>query len=71
LKLVGAGVVGGILVALLLTRFLETLLFGVQARDLLTFVLAPTLLFAAGVLGCIAPARRAMRTDPATALRSE
>ena len=71
LKLVAAGASGGILVALLLTRFLETLLFGVHARDLSTFVLAPTVLFAAGVLGCIAPARRAMRTDPATALRAE
>jgi putative ABC transport system permease protein len=71
LKLVAAGAAVGILVALVLTRFLETLLFGVHARDLSTFVLAPTLLFAAGVVGCLAPARRAMRTDPATALRAE
>ena len=71
LRLVAVGAAVGIVVALLLTRFLETLLFGVHARDLSTFVLAPTLLFAAGVLGCLAPARRAMRTDPAIALRSE
>jgi putative ABC transport system permease protein len=71
LKLVAAGAGVGIAAALLLTRFLETLLFGVNARDLSTFVIAPALLFAAGVLGCIAPARRAMRTDPATALRGE
>jgi putative ABC transport system permease protein len=71
LKLVGVGAAVGITVALLLTRFLETLLFGVHARDLSTFVLAPTLLFAAGILGCLAPARRAMRTDPAIALKGE
>ena len=71
LKLVAAGAAVGIAVALVLTRFIETLLFGVRARDLPTFVLAPALLFAAGLLGCLAPAWRAMRTDPATALRSE
>jgi putative ABC transport system permease protein len=71
LKLVAAGAAVGIGVALVLTRFLEALLFGVRARDLTTFILAPTLLFAAGILGCLAPARRAMRTDPAIALRSE
>jgi len=71
LKLVAVGAGAGIAVALLLTRFLETLLFGVHARDLATFVIAPALLFAAGILGCIAPARRAMRTDPAIALRSD
>jgi len=71
LTLVGAGAAVGIIVALVLTRFLETLLFGVHARDLPTFVIAPALLFVVGVLGCLAPARRAMRTDPAIALRSE
>ena len=71
LVLVAAGAAVGVLVALVLTRFLETLLFGVHARDLPTFVIAPSVLFVAGVLGCLAPARRAMRTDPAIALRSE
>ncbi len=71
LTLVATGAAVGIGVALVLTRFLETLLFGVHARDLPTFVMAPSLLFAAGILGCLAPARRAMRTDPAIALRSE
>jgi putative ABC transport system permease protein len=71
LKLVAVGAAVGVGVALVLTRFLEALLFGVRARDLPTFILAPSLLFAAGILGCLAPARRAMRTDPAIALRSE
>jgi predicted lysophospholipase L1 biosynthesis ABC-type transport system permease subunit len=71
LTLVGAGVGIGVVAALLLTQLLQTLLFGVGARDPATFVLAPAILLAAGVLGCLAPAFRAMRVDPAAALRSE
>jgi ABC-type antimicrobial peptide transport system permease subunit len=82
MKLVAAGILIGVGGALLLTALLETplfgltglletQLFGIGARNSLTFVVAPTILFAAGVLGCLAPARRAMRVDPAIALRSE
>jgi putative ABC transport system permease protein len=71
LMLVGAGVGIGVVAALLLTQLLQTLLFGVGARDPATFVLAPAILLAAGLLGCLAPAFRAMRVDPAAALRSE
>jgi putative ABC transport system permease protein len=71
LKLVTAGLVIGVAAALVLTRFLETLLFGVDTHDAATFVLAPTILFVAGLLGCLAPALRAMRIDPSVALRFE
>jgi len=71
LRLVGLGIAIGVAAALVLTRFLETLLFGVRARDTMTFVLASGILLGAGVLGCLAPARRAMRVDPAIALRAE
>ncbi|MBW8895537.1 MAG: FtsX-like permease family protein, partial [Acidobacteria bacterium] len=71
LQLVVLGIAVGVGAALLLTRFLETLLFGVNARDMTTFVIAPALLFGAALLGCLAPARRAMRVDPAVALRAE
>ena len=71
MTLVGIGILIGVGGALLLTGLLETQLFGVSARDTATFLVAPTILFAAGVLGCLAPARRAMRVDPAIALRSE
>ena len=64
LKLVAAGVCIGVGGAFVLTGLLETLLFGVDARDTVTFVVAPLILFAAGLLGCVAPARRAMRIDP-------
>jgi len=71
LKLVATGISIGVAGALLLTGLLETQLFGIGARDTVTFVVAPAILFAAGLLGCLAPARRAMRIDPAIALRSE
>jgi predicted permease len=71
LKLVGGGIVIGLGAAFALTRFMQALLYGVDARDPQTFVLAPLLLLAAGLLGCVGPARRAMRVDPSTALRSE
>ena len=71
LRLVVLGIAVGVGAALLLTRFLEALLFGVAARDTITFVLAPAILLAAALLGCLAPARRAMRVDPAIALRAE
>jgi putative ABC transport system permease protein len=71
LTLVGAGIVLGVGAAFLLTGLLQTQLFGVSARDSATFVVAPAILFAAGVLGCLAPARRAMRVDPAIALRAD
>jgi len=45
------------------------LLFHLQARDLLTFAGAATLLVAVGVLAAWVPARRAGRLDPATVLR--
>jgi ABC-type antimicrobial peptide transport system permease subunit len=71
LRLVVLGIAIGVGAALVLTRFLEALLFGVDARDTITFVLAPAILLAAALLGCLAPARRAMRVDPAVALRAE
>ncbi len=71
LRLVVLGIAVGVGAALVLTRFLEALLFGVDARDTITFILAPAILLAAALLGCLAPARRAMRVDPAVALRAE
>ena len=69
LKLLSAGIALGLAAAFVLTRFLEALLFGVEARDASTFIAASLLLLVAGLLGCIVPARRAMRVDPAVALR--
>ena len=71
LRLAAAGIAIGVTAAFLLTGYLETLLYGVPARDGATFVVVPLLLLAAALLGCIVPARRAMGADPTAVLRSE
>jgi putative ABC transport system permease protein len=69
LAVVGIGV--GIGAALLLTRVMASLLFGVSATDPLTFLVISLLLTTVALLACYIPARRAMRVDPMIALRHE
>jgi putative ABC transport system permease protein len=68
---VAAGIGFGLIASLLLTRVIESLLFGVSARDPATLGIVLLLLAAAAVLACYVPARRAMRADPLVALRSD
>src|SRR5829696_4571062 len=68
------GVVGlafGLAAALALTRFLAGLLFGVSARDPMTFVALPAGLLLVAVLAALIPAARAVRVNPLVALRGE
>ena len=71
LVLAGLGVACGLAASFLLTRFMSSLLFGVQAHDARTFVAVPLMLIGVAALGCVVPARRAMRVDPMAALRTE
>ncbi len=73
MKLAGAGVAIGIAGALALTQVLSGsgLLFGVSARDPVTFVLVPTALATVAFLASWIPARRAVRVQPVVALRAE
>jgi putative ABC transport system permease protein len=71
LRLVIAGLALGLAASLAVTRFLDTLLFGVEPRDATTFAGVVVLLSAAAMLGCLVPAFRAMRIDPMVALRAE
>ena len=71
LRLVIAGLALGLAAALAVTRFLDTLLFGVDPRDATTFAGVVVVLSLAALVGCLLPAFRAMRVDPMIALRAE
>jgi len=69
-----AGVTGigvGVVAALLLTRLLQTMLYGVDSHDPISFVIASMVLLITIAVAAAVPARRALRIDPATVLRSD
>jgi predicted permease len=67
--LIAAGLAFGLVGSLWAVRFVEALLFQLEARDPVTFAGAAAVLVAVGVLAAWMPARRAARLDPATVLR--
>jgi ABC-type antimicrobial peptide transport system permease subunit len=67
--LVGLGVLAGAAAAWYASKFVSTLLYGVQPRDLGTMVGAAVILTSIGALAGWIPARRASRIDPALVLR--
>jgi putative ABC transport system permease protein len=68
---VGYGLAAGVLAALVLSRLLTGLLFGITHTDVTTYAGVTVLLGTVALLACWMPARRAARTDPMIALRSE
>jgi len=69
--MVAAGTSVGILVALGLSRFLQSLLYEIRAADALTYACVTFFLVFVALLACWIPARRAMKVDPMVALRYE
>ena len=70
-SLICAGIGVGLVAALITTRFLDTLVFGVSPIDGLTFGAAAALLLVVALAAHWVPLRRALRIDPAIALRQE
>ena len=69
--LVVVGLAIGLIAAFLLTKVMESLLFGVTSKDPITFVVVAGLLSLVALIACYIPARRATKVDPLTALRYE
>jgi putative ABC transport system permease protein len=71
LALVAVGLLGGVIAAIGLSRWMTAVLYQTSSTDPLTFVLAAAVLLLAALLASWLPARRASTVDPVTALRGE
>ncbi len=71
LFLSAVGITIGLIAALIVTRFLTQLLYGVGPADPITFAIIPIVLFGVALGASYVPARRAIKLDPVMALRIE
>jgi putative ABC transport system permease protein len=71
MRLLGAGLVLGFIGAIVLSRVIRSLLFGVSANDPLIYCTVTFVLAAAALFACWIPARRASRVNPMITLRAE
>jgi putative ABC transport system permease protein len=71
MKLTIIGVVIGLVLAFVLTRLMETMLFGVAPTDATTYTAISVLLVSVALLACYLPGRRATKVEPTISLRYE
>ena len=71
MKLVGIGIAIGVVAAIVLTKVMTTLLFGLGPTDAVTFATVSIGALLVALLACYIPARRATKVDPLVALRNE
>lgn len=70
-RLAAVGLGAGLLGALMLTRFMKSLLFGVMPTDPAILITVALLMAAVVLIACLVPARHALKIDPLVALRDE
>ena len=70
-RIVSAGGVAGALLAIATSRLLRSMLFGVEPLDAITFASVALVLVLTALIATAAPALRAVKIDPAVALRNE
>ncbi|MEJ2186861.1 MAG: hypothetical protein P8Z36_13095 [Gemmatimonadota bacterium] len=71
MKAVATGVALGLALSYILARYIRTLLWGIEATDVTTYVAAVGLLGIVGLLASYLPTRRAASVDPVETLRLE
>jgi ABC-type antimicrobial peptide transport system permease subunit len=71
IALTASGLVAGIVCALVLTRFLQSQVYGVATTEPTIYVSVAVVLLSVALVAVWFPARRAMRVDPIMALRQE
>ena len=69
LRLTVVGIGAGLILAYAATRFMASILFGIDPQDLIAFTGAPFVLTLTALVACIVPALKATRIDPVRALR--
>jgi putative ABC transport system permease protein len=70
-RVIGAGVVIGLALALVFAQTVASFLFGVEPRDPMTFASVGLMLVLTAIVACVVPALRAVRVDPVEAFRNE
>jgi ABC-type antimicrobial peptide transport system permease subunit len=70
-RVVCAGIAAGLVTAFFAVRIMSTLLYGVEARDLVTFFTVPVVLGVTACVAILAPALRATRVSPIVAMRAD